>query len=89
MKVNKNYVLRQVANTWVVLPMGEATVNFNGMLKLNESGAMLWRALEQGGDRSSLVKLLTETYDVSEAEAAADVEAFLASLQNTGCLEES
>lgn len=89
MNVNKNFVLRQVANTWVVLPMGEATVNFNGMLRLNESGAMLWRELEKGADRASLIRYLTATYDVSETEAAPDVDAFLESLAHIGCLGES
>ena len=46
MKLNKNYVLRPVADTWVVLPLGAEAINFNGMLTLNNSGAMLWRVLE-------------------------------------------
>lgn len=86
MKVNKDYVLRQVADTWVVLPLAETTVDFNGMLKLNESGAMLWRELEKGTDRASLGKLLCDTYEVTEAQALADVDEFLTALQNTGCI---
>ena len=35
MKLKKNFVLRQVAGTWVVLPLGAETVNFSGMLQLN------------------------------------------------------
>ena len=85
MKLNPNFVLRQVADTWVVLPLGEATVNFNGMLTLNESGALLWKALENGTDP---VDALTAEYDVSRQLAAADVEEFLESLRKIGCLEE-
>ena len=47
MKLNENFVLRQVADTWVVLPLGDATVDFHGMLTLNETGALLWEALEE------------------------------------------
>ena len=43
MKINENFVLRQVVDTYVVLPIGQATVDFNGMVTLNESGAFLWR----------------------------------------------
>ena len=46
MGLKEDFVLRQVADTWVVLPLGESSVDFNGMLTLNNSGAMLWRVLE-------------------------------------------
>lgn len=87
MKLKENFVLREVADTWVVLPLGEATLDFNGMLSLNESGAMLWRVLEQGGDRMALVDALTSEYDVSRPDAEADVDAFLNKLMQSGCLE--
>ena len=47
MKLSKDFVLRQVAATWVVLPLKSDTLDFNGMIRLNDSGAMLWKCLEQ------------------------------------------
>lgn len=88
MKIKKDYVLRQVADTWVVLPLGAEAVSFAGMLTLNESGTMLWRALEQGADRESLTAVLLEEYEVSRDQAMADVDAFLNKLLQAGCLEE-
>lgn len=86
MKISENFVLRQVADTWVVLPVGQASVDFNGMLTLNESGAILWRALEQGGDRDGLADALLAEYEVDRATALADVDAFLKKLSDTGIL---
>lgn len=87
MKLKEEFVLRQVADTWVVMPLGQTSVDFNGMLTLNQSGALLWQALEKGGDREALADALTGQYEVSREEALADVDAFLAKLQQTGCLE--
>ena len=87
MKLKKDYVLRQVADTYVVLPLGQETISFNGMLKLNESGAMLWKALEQGADLEGLVKVLTAEYAVSQNQAWTDAEEFLEKLAEAGCLE--
>lgn len=87
MKLKEDFVLRQVAENWVVLPLGTDDVNFNGMLTLNESGALLWRALEQGGDREALLQALTGEYNVSREVALADVDAFLEKLYHFGCLE--
>ena len=85
-KLKEEFLLRQVADNWVVLPVGQTSVDFNGMLTLNESGALLWKALEQGGDRENLAEALLEEYDVDRATALADVDEFLAKLQRAGCL---
>ena len=87
MKLKKDYVLRQVADTWVVLPLGQETVSFNGMLKLNESGALLWKGLENGGGIDALVDILTSEYAVSGEQARADVEEFVFKLEKAGCIE--
>lgn len=88
MKIKENFVLRQVADTWVVLPLGQATVDFKGMLTLNESGVLLWRLLEKGTTREALAAALTEEYEVSETEALADADEFVQKLRVVGCLAE-
>ena len=87
MKVNDEFILRQVADKWVVLALGNASIDFSGMLTLNESGVMLWQSLEQGADREKLVDVLTAEYAVSREVASQDVDEFLAKLAKAGCLE--
>ena len=60
MKLKKNFLLRQVADTWVVMPIGQEMLDFNGMLTLNETGALLWQTLEKGGDREALADALND-----------------------------
>lgn len=88
MKLKNDFVLRQVAQTWVVLPLGDTAFDFTSMIKLNDSGALLWHALEKNADKAYLIATLTAEYDVSEAQAAEDVDAFLEILLNAGCLEQ-
>ena len=87
MKIKENLVLRQVADTWTVLPLGKDIINFDGMLTLNDTGAMLWQMLEKGADKEELAKSITNEYDVSEQQALADIEEFIDKLSNAGCLE--
>lgn len=87
MKVKGNYMLRQVAKNWVVMPLGQTTLDLNGILTLNESGVVLWKALEQGGDREAMVRALTEEYDVTTERAMADVDRFLGKLAAAGVVE--
>lgn len=87
MKLKKDFVLSRVADTWVVFPLSDAAVNFNAMIKLNDSGALLWHTLEENPDKAALVSALVSEYDVSMADAEADVDAFLEVLRNAGCIE--
>ena len=87
MKLKSNFVLRQVADTWAVLPLNKDVLNFDGMLTLNESGAFLWKLLEADTDREQLADALTGDYDVSRQQALNDVDEFIAKLQKSGCIE--
>ena len=86
MRIKENYVLRQVADTWVVLPVGDAVADFNGMISLNESGSLLWKKLEEGSDLNGLASALTEEYDVTEKMALKDAETFVCKLRNSQML---
>ena len=87
MKIKKNFALRTIAGMQVVFPLSEETLNFNGMLTLNESGVMLWKMLEEGCTHDDMVNALIEKYDVSAEEARADVNEFVAKIEELGYTE--
>lgn len=89
MKLNPEFVLQQVAGNWIVVPMGRSSLDFNGMITLNETGVTLWKALELGGTVEDLAKALTNEYDVSMELALRDAAAFVQKLKEAGCLEEN
>ena len=83
---NENFLLQDVAGTKVIVPIGDAVVTFSGMITVNETGAYIWQLLEQEQTAESLAKAIAESYEVTEAQAAADVAAFLSQLQPTGAV---
>ena len=87
MKLKENLVLREVAGIWVVLPLAEKVLDFNGMLSLNETGVELWKLLEQGSTREEMAASLADAYDVSLEQALADVDEFIGVLEKAGCIE--
>lgn len=80
MKLKEGFVLRQVAGENVVIPTGDA-LNLNVMITLNDTGAFLWKLLEQETDEDAMVAATLEEYDVDEASARAHVSAFVAKLK--------
>ena len=88
MKIKENFMLRKVADCFVVVPIGAAVAEFNGMINLNEAGAFLWQCLENETTTDDVVKAMLEQYDVDEATAKKDVDRFVAQLREASLLEE-
>ncbi len=87
MRIKKEYILKEVANQYVVVPTGKETINFNGMLTLNNTAKMLFEALEEDKNIDDLVALLQEHYDIDEQQALIDVKDFLTVLESKQMIE--
>lgn len=87
MKIKKNFILREVAGTFVVVAVGEAVKDFNMVINLNKTGAFIWKQLEQGVTKEELVERLIGEYDVEEQVAKRDVEAFLLKIMEANLLD--
>lgn len=87
MKIKENFNLRKIAGTWAVLPTGASSVDFTGVLTLNESGCMLWNLLKEGCSREDLAKALTEEYEVTFEAALADIDVFIEKLEKANCID--
>lgn len=87
MKIKEGFILRKVGIQYVVAATGKASENFNGMMRLNESGAFAFRLLQQGVSEGALVDRIVAEYDVSAEAARRDVESFLAALGEADALE--
>lgn len=87
MKVKEGFVLRSVGKEHVVISIGKAVSVLNGIIKLNDSGVLLWNLLKDGTDKSALVTALQQEYGIDAERAEHDVGAFLATLNRVGCIE--
>ena len=81
MKIKKGYILKKLGTGHVVLTVGEAGKQFNGMIRLNPAGVFLWKQLETGADEDAIVKAMLDYYaELDEATARADLRDFLRSI---------
>lgn len=87
MKIKQGFVLRQVADATIVVPSGKASLDFNGMITLNETGAFLWSLLENETTVDEMVEAMLADYEVDEATARTGIERFVAKLDSEGLLE--
>jgi len=80
-KIRPGFMLRKIVGQWVVIPLG-GNVQLNQMMTLNETGAFLWKIVENGTSEQTLVDSLLKEYDGIDKEMATeDVREFIVELK--------
>ena len=87
MKVQKEFVLREIAGDYVIIPTGKTVLTFNGLITVNEVGADLWKMLQSDVTFEELLRGILEEYEVDEETAREDIREFLEKLQQGGILD--
>ena len=77
MRLNGNFVLREVAGEWLAIPVGESALRFGGMIVLNPVSQVIWASLQQDTELDQIVEAVTQRFEIGEQEARADVVEFL------------
>lgn len=87
MKVDKEFILREIAGDYIIIPTGKAVLEFNGLITVNEVGVSIWNMLQNDVTIDDIVKGILDEYDVEESVAKEDIEEFLTVLVDGGILE--
>jgi hypothetical protein len=86
MKIAEGFMLREVLDNWLVIPIGKSAAEGSYMLTLTESCAYLWKMLENEAGEGELIEALLERYEVDRETAVGDVRRFLADLEKENLL---
>lgn len=87
MKVEKEFVLREIAGDYIIIPTGKTVLEFNGLITVNEVGVSLWNMLQKEVTLDDLVQGILNEYDVEESVAREDIVEFLDTLADGGILD--
>ena len=88
MKIKNGFMLRQIAGSWVVVPLGQRVVEFNGLMTLSDSGALIWKSLEKGAEMDELINLLLSEYDIDENTVRTDTEELISNIRIRGLIDD-
>ena len=88
MKIKKGFVIEKVGDSYLACATGKAVKDFSGLIRLNETGAYMWRMLEgDGAEIEDMIAKMTAEYDVSEEVAAKDIESFIKTMKEHGIVD--
>lgn len=89
MKIKKGFAKREIAGSTVVVPVGDMSKEFNGMITLNDSASFFWDIFaKKDMSIDDAVKEVTDKYEVSAQRAKEDIEKFVNMLKENNLLDE-
>ena len=88
MKACGEFVLRNIAGEYMLMPTGAMIGSFRGAVLMNEMAAFLWEKLQTSATRDELLAEILAHYSIDEETAAADLDAALAEMKQMKVIEE-
>ena len=88
MKIEKEFILREIAGEHIIVPTGETVLQFNGMITVNDLGLVLWELLQNDITEDEMVEKVLEEYEIDEQTARSDIQEFIGSLVKAGIIKE-
>jgi len=86
MDLNKVFLVAKVAGEYVAVPAEKQEEGFPAMLRMNETGHVIWQGLAQGKTEAGIVEDLTAEYEVTPEKAAEKVHKFVSLMKKQNIL---
>lgn len=87
MKLKYEFSMQEVADKFVAVAKNTETETVEQVFNLNETGAIILKALQDGEDVPAIVDQLLSQYDIEAQEAEDEVKAFINMLTENGLTE--
>lgn len=87
MRIEKEFILREIAGEHIIVPTGDTVLQFNGMITVNDLGLVLWELLQNDITEDEMVEKVLEEYEIDEKTARNDIQEFIESLVKAGIIK--
>lgn len=78
MKISNEYIIRDIAGEYIIVPVGQVALDFQGLITVNEIGVYIWELLQKKEITfDNLLAAILNEYDVSQTVAKQDLIGFL------------
>ena len=88
MKLNPEYIIQQIGDSIVLVPVGEAAGKFHGIVQMNKTAAFIVSCMKEETTEEAIVEKMASKYDADRETIAADVKEILGTLRRINALEE-
>ncbi len=86
MKLKYAFAVREVGGSAMAVAVGEDSDKFNGLVRLNAVGRIIFEMLADSVTEEEIVSRILAEYEVTEEAAARSVSSFIAKLRGEGLI---
>lgn len=87
MKLTKEFIIREIADEYVLIPTGNTAKEFNGVVTLSETGQFIYSNIESVDSFEELFDKMKNRYDVEENVLLNDMIVFITELIQRGWIK--
>lgn len=88
MKLKDGIIQDAVGGDFYLVDSGSQGSRFNGMVKLNKTGAFIARALSESTDEETIADAYCREYSVTKEKALEDIEKIVSALRGAGLIDD-
>ncbi len=88
MRIKDGFILKDVAGSKVVLPIGERQDELKGIITFNDVGAKIFNMLDGTNSVEEIVRAIAKEYEVSYETVEVDVNNLIEKMRKQGLIEE-
>ncbi len=88
MKAKDGFVLRNVVDEYILMPVDDKILEFDGAVLLNEVSAFVWNHMQTSISKENLLKLILDEFEVEEEVASSDLDELLDTFTGLEIIEE-
>lgn len=87
MKRKEDFIVRNIAGEYVMMPVGSTALKFNGLIMANEVSAFVWEKIEEVETPEELAEIICNEFEVDYDVALKDVLELIENLKIAGWIQ--
>lgn len=88
MKIKDGFIMKDVAGSKVVLPLGERQTEIRGIITFNDIGAEVFNMLDGTNSVEEIIAKIVKDYDAPYETVKSDVEKLIEKMRQNGLVED-
>jgi len=87
MKIKEGFLLREIANTHVVVPVAERVIDFKGMMILNGVSPAIVEYMREHRTQEEILAYILDEFDIDKETAENDLNKLIDQMEANGVLD--
>lgn len=87
MKKKEDFIIRNIADEYIMIPVGKTALKFNGTIMINEISAFIWDNIEEVFNEKEMSKLICKYYEANYNEVYNDIKVIFRQMKDMQWIE--